>query len=297
MRLPSWAFLTVALVGWCLNPAEMLAEGRSLDALRNEVDEPAAPRALDESHGHSEPRSGRNGRSSSLGWGADDDGDVDSTEQALGWVFLMGATAPWWGPYVVLEGDSAGVAAFPVGPYSQGYDGYLVFDEETLGTRPWSGRVSFDTADNFDDLTTLTGRLRLDSRHRFGLDAEWSSLVERQSGGTDWLGRGDCNLVVRFAQSPHVQFHSGIGVNWLADRNHADMGFNFTYGVDLFPVDPVVASATIDLGTIGDSSLLHVRSTVGLMIRPRLHVYTGYDLLNLEGHSIHSLLTGIEFWF
>lgn len=302
MRLAGVNCLIALAVGLTWSAGQAFAGGRYLDALRNEVDEAAVttPPDTPADNGHSTPRSGRNGRSSDNG--ASDfcqpaDDVTNSMTQAMFWAVLMGLSLPWVGPHVLLEEDGVGTARFPVGPYAEGSDGYLLFDDEGPATKPWSGRVSLDTAYNFDDVSTLTGRLRLDTTYRVGIDAEWASLIERGPGTTDWLGRGDCNVVVRFAQSPRLQMHSGIGINWLADHDQADVGFNFTYGADFFPIDPVVSSATLDLGKIGDSSLIHFRGTIGVMVRPHLHVYTGYDLLNLEGNSIHSLLTGVEFWF
>ncbi len=311
MRL-AWIVCSTTIIASLFLPIDSVSAGdRYLDALRREVDEPAAP----ESSGGLEgveprtPRSGGNGWSSDSAderspgrftfspFGGTTHDERDSTEQAMSWVLLLGVTSPWWLPYAILESDPTDYVAFPAGPYANGHEGYLVLDPETIQTKSWGGRISLDSADNLDGVTTLTGRVRFDTDFRVGLDAEWASLIERSPGGADWLGRGDCNLVVRFAQSARAQFHSGIGINWLADRNSADVGFNVTYGVDLFPVDRVVTSATLDWGKIGDSSLIHFRGTLGLMVRPRLHLYTGYDLLNLEGNSIHSLLTGLELWF
>lgn len=317
MRVAGIVGLMAMAVCWAWAGSASAAEGRFLKALRGEVDEPAAPEASgddsDEDH-HDTPRSGRNGRSEEdchdgrrgrspfFCFEYSHDDDCDGVEQAFGWAILYSMTSPWWLPNVILEREDDLLVGFPVAPYVTGHDGYLVFDSPELETSKlktglWGGRLSLDTGDNFSDVTTTTGRLRLDTASRFGLDAEWVHLAERHPGGFDWLGRGDCNLVMRFAQSSRVQFHSGIGINWLADRNNADVGFNFTYGVDVFPVDPVVTSATVDLGKIGNANLIHFRGTVGAMITPRLHLYTGYDLLNLEGASIHTFLTGLEFWF
>ena len=319
MRLDRIACLTVfaACLAWNGNAAS--AGDSYLDALRGEVDEPSVPETSEDSKSdrHDKPRSGRNGRSGSedhchdgqrggspvFSFGppsCDDYGD--SVDGIATWAFLYCFTSPWWVPNVILGSEDDLLAGFPLAPYSEGHDGYLLFDSEEveapeIDAGMWGGRLNLDAGTNLDGVTTQSGRLRLDTDCRFGLDTEWASLFERHAGDTDWLGRGDCNLVVRFAQSPRVQFHSGIGINWLADQHNADVGFNFTYGVDIFPVDPVVTSATLDLGKIGDASLIHFRGTVGAMVTPRLHLYTGYDLLNLEGASIHSFLTGIEFWF
>ena len=323
MRLAG--IVCLSLVAGCFHcqGSTASAEGRFLGALRREVDEPSAPASPDEPQPdrRGKPPSSRNGRlddcqdrqhkpfwSITLGASSqakDDEDDNHETvrvEQVLGWAILFGVTSPWWVPNTALESADDVLTGFPVAPYANGGDGYLVFgtsetDNPAVDTRPWGGRLSFDAASNFEGVTTSSGRLRIDTDCRFGLDTEWATLFERNAGDTDWLGRGDCNLVVRFAQSPRVEFHSGIGINWLADQHNADVGFNFTYGVDVFPLDPVVTSATLDLGKVGDASLIHFRGTVGVMVMSRMHLYTGYDLLDLEGASVHSFLTGIEFWF
>lgn len=293
-----WGLRTLLLlsIGFA-GPLE--AEDQPLEAIRREVDEsnhqPAKkPRKPTRERLPCRPR---NEVTFSWSGSAGDNftGDDSDSDSIAGWIVLGGLTAPWWGPHVFVEDDDAGAAQFPVAPYADGADGYLQFDDEAVDTRAWGGRFSVDTASDFDDITTMAGRLRLDSVFRLGIDTEWAHLQARS--GTDSLTAGDFNLVVRFAQSPRVQFHSGLGLNWLGDRGSSDFGWNFTYGVDLFPVEPVVVSTTIDLGIVGDASLIHLRSTLGMMITPRVQLYSGYDLRDYEGITVHSLLTGLEIWF
>ena len=192
---------SLVMVATCLSSGltKLSAEDGELDSIRREVNEAPHSTPADEpsDNGHSNPRSGRNRRSTdscedrghgSFHFGSPSFDECDSTEQAVGWAILFGATAPWWGPHVILEGDGAGTAAFPIGPYANGHSGYLAIDTEATDselprTKSWGGRVSLDTANNFDDITTMTGRLQLDTVFRVGLDAEWANLVERQSGG------------------------------------------------------------------------------------------------------------------
>lgn len=260
-----------------------------LDSIRGEVEEPSHDKPAKDS-----PKGPKFGFS----WSSSDCDDDSDDSFDLFMVKFVGVvvTAPWWGPHVALEGDESKPAQFPAAPYTT-HEGYLSLDQDRAHTDNWSGRLSVDSASNFDGISSMSGRLRIDTQFRLGIDSEWVSLHEQRAGPDDSLNRGDLNLVMRFAQSERAQFHSGIGMNWLTGSGDPDFGFNFTYGADFFPVDPVVVSTTFDLGNVGNATLTHFRSTIGMMMLERVHVYTGYDYLNIEGNSIHSLLSGIEIWF
>ncbi len=316
MRVARIAGLLVIAACWAWPATAPSAGDRYLDALRSEVHEPAAPVSSDDSEEdhHDKHQSGKNGRSGdsphggkrgptgTISFGRSNSPHCDDSNDFTAWMMFYTLTSPWWVPHTILESEDETLIGFPLAPYSAGHTGYLLFEsgeEETPKSEAgsWGGRLNLDAGTNFDGVATFSGRLRIDTVSRFGVDTEWANLVSRNTGDPDWLGRGDCNLVVRFAQSRRAQFHSGIGINWLADRSHLNAGFNFTYGMDLFPVDPIVTSATLDLGKIGHAGLIHFRGTIGAMVTPKVHLYTGYDLLNLGGASIHSFLTGVEFWF
>ena len=91
-------------------------------------------------------------------------------------------------------------------------------------------------------------------------------------------------------------FYTRLGVNWSADNGRGAAGFNFTYGMDWFPVRPVVVSGTIDWGRLGDASLFHGRASIGLLLN-RFEVFTGYDHYNLEGAPLNGLVNGLRIWF
>ncbi|MBM82299.1 MAG: hypothetical protein CMJ78_17165 [Planctomycetaceae bacterium] len=103
-------------------------------------------------------------------------------------------------------------------------------------------------------------------------------------------------MVFRFAQSETVQFRTGLGFNWLEDDGHTDAGFNFTYGVDIYPSRPWVFSTTLDLGALGHSGLVHSRTTVGFQWK-RLEVFTGYDFFKVGSAEIDGLISGLQIWF
>jgi hypothetical protein len=163
-------------------------------------------------------------------------------------------------------------------------------------SRTWAGRLSFDTGGNFDDLYSLNGRLQLEHQNRWGLDASWSHLREHAAGDWDGMTLGDANVVFRFAQGDAAQFYTGIGLNWLTDGGDFDAGFNFTYGADWFPTDPLVVSSSIDVGNLGGATLFRSRTTIGAMI-DRFEIYSGFDYLNVEGVDIPTGIAGLRLWY
>lgn len=274
---------------YLLGPDMLPAQDGKLDEIRQEVETPDSPDPPG-------PPSKDKSISFSFRGSSRCDDEDDSWNSFSGQFVFMALTSPWWLPKATLEQEDEGPAQFPPAPYTT-HDGYLSIQESRSPTDGWGGRISLDSGNNFNDITSLSGRLRLDTLHRIGFDGEWVWLHERNGGGGDDLVRGDANVVIRFAQSERAQFHSGIGLNWLSGSGDPDFGFNFTYGADFFPVDPVIISTSFDLGNVNHSSLIHFRGTLGLMVLDRLHLYSGYDVINFSGNSIHSLISGIEFWF
>jgi hypothetical protein len=88
---------------------------------------------------------------------------------------------------------------------------------------------------------------------------------------------------------------AGLGLNWLADEEDDEHSFNFTYGGDWFVVNPLVISASMDLGTLGDASLFHFQATFGLQWRG-VELYTGYDFLSIDSADTHLLVSGLRLW-
>jgi len=167
----------------------------------------------------------------------------------------------------------------------------------SAGPRNWSGRIRFEYADELDDITRLGGSMLLSTTSRIGLDMEMHHFEETLIGTVrDELWLGDFNVVYRFAQSERAQFRAGLGMNWLDDAIDTDTGFNFTYGVDVFPEKPWILSATIDWGTLGSAELFRFRTSVGLII-DRVEVYSGYEYLDIDDCQINALMGGLRVWF
>ncbi len=220
----------------------------------------------------------------------------DGFGEIIGVGVLGALTVPWWGPRSLLADDDS-VMSIAEFPYTEDWPGYFVNQDPTPDwSKSWSARLLTEYGSDFAGLTNYGGRLRIDSLSRIGFDTEWNHRREKSPGVHDSLWSGDANLVYRFAQSPRAAFYTGVGLNWSADDRYRDVGFNFTYGADLFPVKPLVLSGSIDWGRLGDASLFHGRATIGAMLN-RVEVFTGYDYLNLEGTGFPSLVVGMQISF
>lgn len=225
-------------------------------------------------------------------------------------------TSPFWLPHTALGDDFALSRSFAQYPY-QSDDGYYVTGtltppaETSLGALDrglrrllpsrgpcdLAGRLQVDWGGDLDDLECLDGHLLLSTASRFGLDTQAGYFREAVgSGRHDQLWLGDGNLVFRFAQSDVVEFRTGVGLNWLADRDRSNLGVNFTYGFDLYPVRPWVLSTELDWGTLGSAELFRFRGTLGVIVHG-VEVFTGYEYLDIDRLHQNSLLAGLRLWF
>ncbi|MCA9064960.1 MAG: hypothetical protein KDA96_17940 [Planctomycetaceae bacterium] len=222
--------------------------------------------------------------------------DDDSTDNIIGETIVYGSlfvvSSPFIVPRYLLE-DEGTTALFPDYPY----DGQLTamtFDLNAPGIQDRTWIFQADTGTNFDGLLKTHGRLIADTNSRFGIDSEFYHWYERFNGGSDPLWTGDVNLVYRFAQSETWQFRAGLGMNWLADHLGAEAGINATYSAEWFPRDPWFYSGSIDWGRLGDSSLFHVRNTVGVT-HNGWGVFTGHDYFHMSNLDTHAWINGLEF--
>jgi len=227
--------------------------------------------------------------------GCDDD---DSFKEALGTAILIGITAPFWGPPLMMQDDYSDIGGFPEYPYKHGQPGLMQI-EPSYGTPrgKWLMlRTRGEYANTFDGVQRVGGQFLFDTTSRFGVDTEFNLWTEDQASGLpDELWTGDVNLVFRFAQSPRMQMRTGVGINWFSDDQGMETGFNFTYSADFFPVDPVVMTAELDLGAVGEVNVVHFRSTIGLHFH-RVEIYTGYDHFSIGETELDSLIAGIRLW-
>jgi hypothetical protein len=213
---------------------------------------------------------------------------------ACGAAILVAAASPFFVPHFLVEQDNATDGTFLAYPYENNAPGWMRKDFEPLDGKPWAVEFGVDSLATFEHAQGVTGHLLIDTQSRFGLDTSTTWLEERLPRRRyDHLVLGDCNLSFRFAQSPQIQFRAGLGLNWLTDATRTDLGFDFTYGVEVFPCKPWVMTATLDWGTLGRAELFRFRTTVGASIYG-VEAYTGFEYLDIDRTQLPGLLAGVQ---
>jgi hypothetical protein len=277
------------------------AYGDSLGSLRSDVrtPEPESPREPD-------PSKKEKKKAQDDSWFNNNHCDCDDDDNSEFWSAMfygagIVATSPFWGPHGMLEHSRVGEGYFAAYPYectpgSMLFDD-LLSDEAPPGGFPWLERLRGEYADEFDDLSRYSGHLLVDTSSRLGFDTEVNYWRQSLSPGVhDQLWLGDANLLYRFAQNEFVQMRSGVGLNWLADDIGSEFGFNFTYGGDIYPIRPLVVSADLDAGWLGEAWLIHLRATVGVQWK-QVEVYTGYDYWEIGSTQLDGLIAGVRLTF
>ena len=205
-------------------------------------------------------------------------------------------TSPFWIPRAIAQETDYRHGYFLEYPFQDQWGGLT---EVPLSENIWTDtllRLRLDAGTNFDDLRFTGGQLLFDAPWRFGIDSEFGYWQEDTIGFEDHVWIGDINFVYRFAQSPRLQARAGIGANYLVDDVESNWGLNLTYSTDLFLKPPFIASLEADLGSLGESSRVHFRGSLGACRGPA-EVFVGYDYLATGGENVSSLVAGLRFWF
>jgi hypothetical protein len=288
----------LAAAAFSFTAAPALA-GETLGSLRDDV-RTARPEAPEEPR---EQRRDRDDCDDDSIWDSDDDcDDCDDGDNGLYALIGLGITSPFWAPAAMIGDDYAQPGYFAHYPHQ--YDcGYMLIDPvEAVGLdgpcEPYSLAARFrgEVGTAFDDLDWIGGRVQLDTRWRLGLESDFRYICEDSDAGRDDLWLGDANALFRFAQSEHWQFRTGLGMSFLSDRLGSDFGFNFTYQADWQPVRPLVFAAELDLGWLGEASLVHVRTTGGIALGVS-EFFVGYDLYDIGATQIQGLVAGVQVWY
>ncbi len=130
--------------------------------------------------------------------------------------------------------------------------------------KPWAVRLSLEDGNDFNGLNRLGGRLTVDTSSRFGATGSWNYFSKKlDCGCVEESAVGDLNATYRFAQYEWAQMYAGIGARLRADRCDTQAGFNFLYGADVFPLEPVVVSALFEIGNLDDALVVHARHRGG----------------------------------
>lgn len=216
----------------------------------------------------------------------------------FGQLFVVAFTSPFSLPALLVGDDWDHVTEFPDYPYADDLPGSLLINSEYPGKRQdYKANLQLFAIPGSRDLDRFGGRLLLENADRIGIDTETDYWLQTHRGdGPDHAWMGDFNVVYRFAESENMQWRAGIGFNWLADQSDTNFGINFTYGVDWFPRRPWTVSTVFDLGTIGESTLFHNRTSVGLMMGA-VEVFTGYDYFQLGTANFYGPVAGMGYHF
>jgi len=211
-------------------------------------------------------------------------------EDPLGSILAWTVQLPFLVPRSAL-GDDGGPTCFAEFPGAAGF-----WHREGEGVaRRWSVRPRLERGTDFDALERTGFGLELEHASRFGLDLAWSHWREDlEAGGTDSLDLADANVVVRFAQNARTAWRAGLGLNVLHDEHGEELGINGTYAAT-FLLDPFSAGFELDLGTLGDATLVHGRLELGWTLR-RLGLLASYDTYDIDGVELHAFTLGTRLW-
>lgn len=163
------------------------------------------------------------------------------------------------------------------------------------GAVPLALAVSAEYGYELDGLYKPAARAMIYTSFRLGLESGWTWFTEKIEEGYDWLVVGDVNLLWRFAQHEAIAWYSGAGVRLMTDDAGWNAGFNFTYGFDAFPVNPVVLSAVIDLGNLGWAFVFHGRGHLGIT-RFGVEFFAGWDALLIGNVMLQGPMIGLRGW-
>ena len=72
-------------------------------------------------------------------------------------------------------------------------------------------------------------------------------------------------------------------------------GWHFLYGVDLYPVRPVVLSFQGDVGVLGGAWVTSARGSVGAVV-DQVELYVGYDGLWIDDVDLSTWMLGCRLW-
>jgi hypothetical protein len=281
--------LLIVACGFACAPPKTSADD-SLGMLRDEARTPSSDEAPDEEPAPEKKRKKKRRHDDDC-----DDGFHSVLGEAVVVALVFTVAAPFWAPHSVLDEGFSVSGYFPRYPYADGAPGHmLLWPELDYEHYTWSTRLSAEYAD-LGRQERVGGYALWEHTSRFGIEASAHHWTEQLGAGADDLWTGDVNAIFRFAQNEHVQMRTGLGVNWLADDAGSDLGFNFTYGGDVFPIRPLIFSADLDWGRLGHAGLFHFRATAGAALRS-VEIYTGYDYFDVGQAQFDGWIAGVRFW-
>lgn len=244
--------------------------------------------------GSSSPSSGGSSRLSV------DDGNIDLVLAAFYYIVL----SPFSIPHAVADTMYPVTLAPAKVPFARPECGfYCGFPEDPDAPReknPPAGSLLLD----LDAGVTLQGipnwGLGFDASLAYpalGIDTRLSLYREMDLGVPDYGLLGKSHINLRFATFPRVQFQAGVGVRYFAPPNeptssgksggldHAALGFDFLYAVDIQWGRPVDTQLEFGLGNAGSAFVPEIRGTVGAYLG-KFRLAAGWNQVWIGGEAL-----------
>lgn len=232
---------------------------------------------------------------------------------------FWGITSPWWGPHQALEADqpigTARAIRFADYPYAEGAKGLILRPPKIVygwdGTahsetgdrvvprsvQSWSGQLGAETGVGVNDGIMRFGlRARLQLPMRIQFDSDWSLLREHDREGVDVVLMGREHLSIRFAESSQIHFYSGLGPQHFCDSRGCVHGVDVTWGLEAFPVRPMLFALEGSLGNLDQAFAPGIRTRVGCLFGP-VEASLGWHQRWIDGIPLGGPFAGIAGWF
>ncbi len=108
-----------------------------------------------------------------------------------------------------------------------------------------------------------------------------------------WLG--DVGGSLASPTADRVHFHYGGGALYWNNGGQGATGGYGSYGIDFFPLNPIIISTVAKVGGLGGEWYLDLRGTAGVSLG-QIEAYVGYSHLSVAGVSLGGPLMGIRMW-
>lgn len=186
-------------------------------------------------------------------------------------------------------------------PYADGSGGYArpLRDEEGVA-REWrtAFRVEAEAGYVLAGAGRISGGARMQLPFYVDLATRYTVFVEPDVVGIASFLLGRVDLEVRVIDANGAQLRIGAGLRHAHDAIGSVLGGGFGIAMDLFPVQPLVLSASADIGFVGRAAVAALRATLGVMI-DRTELFVGYHYDGLLGDSpvdLGGVILGSRVW-
>lgn len=230
------------------------------------------------------------------------DDDSSAVDDAWLEVALYVFTFPWWGPYLLVEGEDT---PSPVGyrdyPYQGESLGHVVYmdDLDFDFARYSAGHISLGVGYMGNDGWRAAARARWMHNSRFEFDVGTIGFGEFDDGEIDAATFFSGHVGYRFVETDTFTMHTGIGgAAWQSAGLWAG-GIDLYYGFDWFLVEPIVFSLNAEIGGLGEAARFGFQGSIGAMLG-RTEIFLGWEhfVLAREAQAIElgGPQVGVRLW-